>query len=118
VINRYPVIDAISHSFKVEIKIPNSKLELRPGMFSRINLVIGSAETILVPSNTILQQEGTNKRFVFINKNNVAKKIYVKIGRRFDDSFEIISNEIKEGDQLVIAGQAVLSNNSKINVIK
>jgi RND family efflux transporter MFP subunit len=118
IMNIHPTIDPTSRSFKVEIKVPNSDLKLRPGMFARVNITLGQTETLIVPAIAILQQEGTNKRYVFINKNNIAKRVNVKIGERFDDSMEIISDDIKIGDQLIVAGQAVLMNNNKVKVVK
>lgn len=117
IMNIYPVIDPMSHAFKVEVKVPNWDLKLRPGMFTRNEMTLGSTESMVVASNTVLQQEGTNKRFIFINKNNVAQKVYVEIGKRFDDKLEIISDEIQVGDEIVVAGQAILSNKSKLSVI-
>lgn len=118
IMNVYPTIDPMTRSFKVEIKIPNKKLELRPGMFSRVKIVLGQANALLVPSYTVLQQEGTNKRYVFIHEKGFAKRVNVNIGARYDDVLEIISDELKVGDQLVIAGQTVLMNNNKVKVIK
>lgn len=118
IMNVYPTIDAMTRSFKVEIKVPNKNLKLRPGMFTRVNIILGQAETILVPSNTVLQQEGTNNRYIFINKDGLAKKINVTLGQRFNDSLEIISDELTVGDQLIVAGHTVLMNNNKVNVIQ
>jgi hypothetical protein len=61
-----------------------------------------------------MQQEGTNQRFVFLNKDNIANRIEVTLGQRFDDKIEIVSTEIKEGDKLVCEGQAKLINGDKI----
>ena len=39
------------------------------------------------------------------------------MGQRFDENVEIISEEIKEGDELVVTGQARLIDGVKLNVI-
>ena len=91
--NIYPKIDMLTRSFTVEVKVPNRDLKLRPGMFSRAGIVLGSANTIVVPAITVFQQEGTNNRYVFINKKGVAKRVNVTIGERFDDQFEVISEK-------------------------
>ncbi|MGF7138483.1 efflux RND transporter periplasmic adaptor subunit [Roseimarinus sediminis] len=116
IMNIFPTIDPLSRSFSIEVKIPNRDQRLRPGMFTRVSMITQSAETIVVPAITVMQQEGTNKRYIFINKNGVAKRINITIGRRFDDRFEIISDEIEAGDQLIVAGQAVLMDNDKVEV--
>jgi len=55
---------------------------------------------------------------VFVNENNVAKRVEVLIGKRFDDQLEIISETLKEGSNLVIEGQSRLINGDKIEVVK
>ena len=67
-------------------------------MFVRVSMDLGEVETFVVPANTVLVQEGTNIRFVFIEKDNIAERIEVNLGKRFDDQLEIISDNLKEGD--------------------
>ena len=112
----YPTIDAGTHTFQVQVKIPNEKEILRPGMFATASMSLGKVNTIIVPSLSILKLQGTNERFVFLNNNGVAKRVSVKLGQRFDDQVEIISNEIKEGDEIVVTGQARLNDGVKITV--
>jgi len=114
----YPTIDALTRTFKVDLKVPNGNLKLRPGMYGRISLELGKTETIVVPADAVMQQEGTNKRYVFIEKDGIAKRVDVTIGDRFDENIEIISNEIAIGDNLVVVGQAILNNNNKVKVVE
>lgn len=112
----YPIINASTRSFIAELELPNRNEMLKPGMFVRVTLNLGEVETFVIPANTVLQQEGTNQRFVFIAKNNVAKRVEVTLGQRFDDMLEIVSSEIKEGDQIVKDGQAKLINGDKLKI--
>ncbi len=114
----YPTINSSTRSFTCELEVPNRNEMLKPGMFVRVSLDLGEVETFVVPANTVLQQEGTNERYVFIDDNNVAKRVRVILGQRFDDKLEIVSSEIKEGDLLVSDGQAKLINGDKINVVE
>ena len=104
----YPTIDKNSRTFTVEIKVPNNDRDLRPGMFGTINFLVGVTDAIIVPALAILKLQGSNIRYVFLNDNGKAKRVEVLLGKRFDDQVEIISNEIKVGDQLVTVGQARL----------
>ena len=105
-----PTINAGSRSFITELELPNKNDLLKPGMFVRVSMDLGEVETFVVPANTVLMQEGTNIRFVFLEKNNVAERVEVTLGKRFDDQLEILSSNIKEGDMLVTEGQARLIN--------
>jgi len=117
VYNTYPVINASTKTFDVEIKISNYNEKLRPGMFAKVELNFGHKETIVIPVIAILKQDGTNKRFVFIEKNNKADRRYVEIGKRFDDEVEILSG-INAGENLIIAGQAKLMDGNAVKVIQ
>lgn len=112
----YPTIDAMSHTFQVQIRIPNSNSLLRPGMYVHSVLAFGKANALIAPYQSVLKLQGTNERYVFINNDGVAQRVVVTIGKRFDDKVEIISHELKNGDELVITGQARLNNGSKIQV--
>ncbi|MGD9993992.1 MAG: efflux RND transporter periplasmic adaptor subunit [Salinivirgaceae bacterium] len=113
----HPTIDAATRTFKVEVLIDNPKEELRPGMFAAISINMEKTKALVVPSITVLKQEGTNNRYVFVNNKGVAKKVSVEVGKRFDDKIEIISDEIAVGTQLIVEGQANLMDGSKIDVL-
>jgi RND family efflux transporter MFP subunit len=113
-----PTISSATRSFITELELPNRNDLLKPGMFVRVSMDLGEVETFVVPANTVLVQEGTNLRYVFIDDNNSAKRIEVIIGKRFDDQLEIISETLKEGDNLVTEGQSKLINGEKIEIVK
>lgn len=112
----YPTIDPNTRTFRVEIRIDNPREILRPGMFARVMLELEAIEAFVVPANAVIQQEGTNNRYVFMHENGVVRKVDVAIGQRFDDKLEIVSDEIQIGSELVSAGQANLLDGSKVSV--
>lgn len=114
----YPTIDPASRTFTVEVKIPNEDEALRPGMYGTINFFIGNSETVVAPAIAVLKLQGSNDRYVFVNNNGKAKRIPVTLGKRFEDKVELISNEIHEGDQLIIVGQGRLVDGSPITITK
>ena len=113
----YPTIDAATHTFQAKIKIPNSKELLRPGMFVSTTLDLGEQETIVVPYQAVLKLQGANNRYVFLNDNGVAKRVDVTLGARFDDKIEVLANEIKEGCEVVVIGQARLVDGKKLEIV-
>jgi membrane fusion protein, multidrug efflux system len=112
-----PTINATSRSFIAELELPNKSDLLKPGMFVRVSMDLGEVETFVVPANTVLLQEGTNIRFVFLERNKIAERVEVTLGKRFDDQLEILSSNIKEGDRLVTEGQARLINGDSVELI-
>ncbi len=47
----------------------------------------------------------------------LPERIEVILGKRFDDQLEIISDNLKEGDNLVTQGQAKLINGDKVEIV-
>jgi len=115
----YPTVSSDTRTFPVELTIPNSDEKLRPGMFARVSLDLGETNALVVPAVAVTKQEGTNNHFVFVaNSDNTAHKVLVEIGTRFDDKLEIVSDSIREGSKIIIAGQNKLLNGSKIKIVK
>ena len=114
----YPSIDKDTHTFNIKLKINNASQKLRPGMYAHTTLRLGKANAIIVPYQTVQKLQGADNRYVFINDNGYAKRVDVKIGQRFDEMVELISDSIKAGDQLVTTGQGRLIKGVKLNVVK
>ncbi len=114
----YPVINPNTRSFQVEIEVPNSSNRIKPGMFARVSMFVDEEEAYIVAANTVLQQQGTNIRYLFVEKDGVAKRYNVTIGKRFDDKIEIVSDKLMDGDMVVVDGQTKLMNDDKIKVVK
>jgi len=115
----YPTIDSDTRTFLVEIIIHNNDEVLRPGMFARVSLDLGKAKVLLLPAITVLKQEGTNDRYIFrADADSLASKIRIKLGERYDDKLEVISEEIREGDRIILAGQDKLLDKSRITVVE
>ena len=112
----HPTIDAMSRSFRAEVRISNGREQLRPGMFARAYLDMGEEEAFVVPANAVMLQEGTNERYIFVVENGTAIRKNVILGQRFDDRFEIAGGDLKEGDSLVTEGQARLMNGQKVEI--
>lgn len=113
-----PTINTVTRTFDVEIEVPNRNELLKPGMFVRVSMDLGEIESFVAPSSSVLIQEGTNTRYIFVEKDGIAERIEVSLGKRFDDRLEIISSEIKEGDMLITEGQARLIDGDKVEVIR
>ncbi|SMO41222.1 RND family efflux transporter, MFP subunit [Saccharicrinis carchari] len=114
----YPTINAATRTFPTEVLVKNNNEILRPGMFSTIKIELHPEDILVVPAIAVLKQEGTSKRFIFVNQNGTAKQIQVKLGKRINDKIEVIADEIKEGMEIIVEGQANLLNGSKLKIVK
>lgn len=114
----HPTIDASTHTFQAKVRIPNGKDLLRPGMYVRTSMSMGKENTIVVPYQSVLKLIGTNERYVYVNNKGVAKRVFVKLGQRFDDMIEITGEGINEGVELVTVGQAKLVDGVQLTISK
>lgn len=114
----YPTIDPSSHTFSVKVLIPNASEVLRPGMYVTTSIPVGKVQGLLVPYQSVLKLIGSNERYVFVNNNGVAKRVKVELGKRYDRDIEIISEDLKEGDELVVVGQGRLVDGVKLEIVK
>ncbi|MDR0294798.1 MAG: efflux RND transporter periplasmic adaptor subunit, partial [Prevotellaceae bacterium] len=112
----YPTINQVSHTFDVEIKIENSNLKIRPGMFARVTLNYGTKDHVMVSDKAVIKQSGLNDRYVYvINDDSTVTYTKIILGQRKADRYEILSG-LNDGDQVVIAGQSRLIDGAKVTV--
>jgi len=104
-----PLIDANGRSVGVRACIDNRRLQLRPGMFARVNTVFGQRDDArVIPEEAIVPQAG--KQFVIKllpgpdGQGLVTQRVEVKVGQRMPGKVEIVDG-LAVGDSVVIAGQ-------------
>ena len=116
VIRLYPVMDAATHTFNVEIQVRNSSARLRPGMYARVTLNLGNNNSIVIPDQAVIKQQGSGQKSVFVIKDdNTVESRIVTLGRYFDNQYEILSG-LSEGDRVVVKGHASLKVGDKVEV--
>jgi RND family efflux transporter MFP subunit len=113
----HPTVSSATRTFVAEVKVPNRNGKLNPGMFARVSLKLGEGEALIVPAIAVMQQKGTNQRYIMLHENGSAKKVKVQIINRHDDQLEISSPEIKGGEQLIYAGQTRLEDGSPVSIV-
>jgi RND family efflux transporter MFP subunit len=113
----HPTVDETTRTFKTEVIIDNPDEKLRPGMFARVYIEMQNEQALVIPAISVMQQEGTNNRYIYVNDNGTARKINVTLGKRFDDRVEVISRELHEDHELVVSGQANLMEGARMSVV-
>jgi membrane fusion protein (multidrug efflux system) len=111
-----PVIDTNTRSAKVRAQIVNEGYRLRPGLFARITLgsAAGVETAVMVPEQALMQQGDV--RFVYVVRDGKAVRTPVKTGQRQPGRIAVLDG-LKEGDQVVSAGQAKLFDGAPVNVL-
>ncbi|MDD4210336.1 MAG: efflux RND transporter periplasmic adaptor subunit [Bacteroidales bacterium] len=113
----YPTIDPRTHTVAVEISIANTNEKIRPGMYARVIVDMGSMERVVVPDVAIVKQQGSGDRYVYVYKDGKVSYNKVEIGRRLGDSYELISG-VEDGDKVAVTGLARLTNGMEVEIVK
>lgn len=113
----YPAINATTHTFNVEVLVPNAKEVLRPGMFARTEFNMGSRKSLVVPDVAVQKQMGVNDRYVYVIKDGVAERRIVTLGRQVGQQVEILSG-VAEGEEVAITALSKIKNGTSVEVVK
>ena len=117
-----PLIDANGRSVGVRGCIDNRQLQLRPGMFARVNLVFGLRENArIVPEEAIIPLGG--RQFVIkllagpTEQTRTTQRVEVKVGLRRPGKVEILEG-LETGDNVITTGhQRVQRDGTLVTVI-
>ncbi|WP_290546361.1 efflux RND transporter periplasmic adaptor subunit [Aestuariivirga sp.] len=109
-----PAIDVNGRALQVRAQFDNSARRLRPGLLVRVTVKGPERDAVLVPESAIVQRAGG--AIVYTVADGKVSEVKVKLGKRLEGKVEIVEG-IKEGDTVVTAGNAQLSNGAKVEVV-
>ncbi|WP_310230942.1 efflux RND transporter periplasmic adaptor subunit [Brevibacillus nitrificans] len=113
-----PVMDSALKAYPIEVTIPNADNALKSDMVVTITFPNASGEqksSLVVSRKAVFEREG--KQYVFKLEGDVAKQVEVTTGASTSDTIEIVSG-VSEGDQVVVKGQTLLTDGSKVSIQK
>lgn len=111
----YPTIDQSTRTLPIEITIPNKDEKIRPGMFARVQINLGTLDRVVVPDLAIVKRPGSGDRFVYVYENGKVSYNHVELGRRLGASYELVSG-VENGAIVVVSGQSRLSDGMEVEV--
>jgi HlyD family secretion protein len=109
-----PVFDPATRTAEMEIEVPNPEARLKPGMYARVMLTVGTRQNALVvPRNAVVDVEG--KRGVFVPQENRAQFRAVETGLQDETRVEI-TNGLTEGARVITTGALALRDGDPIQL--
>ncbi len=111
-----PLIDSNTHNVQLEATIENPNIELLPGMYTQIEVIIGKPESRLtIPQSAVSYNPYGN--YVYVVQKD-KKKLYVKqrfitLGETRGDQITVVKG-LQAGDEIVSSGQLKLKNETHI----
>lgn len=114
VIKQNKEIDPSTQLVYIWIKIINSTNLLQPGMFAEAKILVKTDKNIvsLPRSAVLLDNKGA---YVFVIKDNTAKKIYVKTGIETENKVEILDG-VNKDDIVVYLGNYELEDGMQVRI--
>lgn len=113
----YPTVDVASRTFQAQVDIPNSCEKILPGMFGRVEVNLGSRNSVVVPDRAIVKQTGSGNRYVYVYSNGRVSYNKVELGNRIGNEYELLSG-VADGDTVVVAGQSRLADGVEAVIVK
>jgi len=113
----YPALDAQTHTIQVEIRLDNEQLLLKPGMFTRVTLIIEQKDNVVVIPRDVLVGGKVDEPYVYVVEDGIARKRVVKVGITHDDRSEITEG-LKVGQKLVVNGMNYLTDGIRVEVVR
>lgn len=102
--------------FAVEAELIDQDDSVKPGMVAQIEVdEVLVADSLLVPTDAIIQQEGLD--VVFIIEDDVAVRKEVEI-IRYGSQLSAVAGDIKDADKVVISGQNLLEDGDSVQVME
>ena len=107
----YPTLEATTRTLRVRVRFSNGDKQLKPNMFTRIQIHTQSDKPVLVIPNEAIIHTGNQDRVVLALGEGQFKSIAVTPGQSGDQWTEIAAG-LNEGDQVVTSAQFLLDSES------
>lgn len=113
----HPTLNAQTHTFAVEVEVPNKGLKLRPGMYATVELDFGETTALVVSDRAVVKLPGSGEYYVYKLVGDRAERTVVKVGRQLGDRYEILSG-LSSGTTVITEGAQVVRNGDRVKVVQ
>jgi membrane fusion protein (multidrug efflux system) len=118
-----PVVNDATRNVQVQATFPNTKGELRPGMYATVRVIVSEGQpTVVLPSSAINYAPYGNSVFILEDMKGPDGKPYkgvrqqfVKLGRAQGDQV-VITEGVKPGEEVATSGVFKLRPNAAVKV--
>ncbi len=111
-----PAIDPVTRTGQAELILDADK-ELKPGMYARVTLKVGSHEGLGVPREAIKVLAGTGEKRVFLEKDGKAESRTIRTGVEERDWVEVVEG-LKPEESVILTQSVRLGEGSPVEVAK
>jgi RND family efflux transporter MFP subunit len=107
-----------SRAFRALVEFENPQHNMKAGTTVEIRITTSlKSNAIVVDQKNIREEKDSGKEYTYVINNNKAEKRYVTTGSKQGLNVEILKG-LKTGDHMVVEGQLLLENGSKVKIIR
>lgn len=111
-----PIVDPQTGTVKVTVEVKDKSRQLKPGMFSRVNIIYDLRENVvLAPKNSIISEDRNSK--VFVIQDSLALQRFVELGYVNTSHVQVLSG-LNPGDMVVTTGKASLKDSTRVDPLQ
>ncbi|AXK81818.1 efflux RND transporter periplasmic adaptor subunit [Pseudolabrys taiwanensis] len=108
-------VDSSTGTVKLKSEFPNADLQLWPGQFVNVRLLIDTLKQVtVIPTGAV--QRGPNGTFVYVVKDDNSAQMRPVQVRMQDENQTVIANGVTPGERVVTTGFARLTDGAKVAV--
>ncbi|MEI9948818.1 MAG: efflux RND transporter periplasmic adaptor subunit [Pseudomonadota bacterium] len=109
----YPYLEAGARTGRVRIELQNRALDLKPGMYARVELATERGSRLLVPASAVVYTGPRRLVFVDLGEGRFRPQ-EVRIGSEAEDKYEVLEG-LQAGDQVAISGVFLIAAEARIS---
>ena len=94
----------------------DSNNKITHGSYASIDLITNKHKSLAIPEQSV--QSNSDGDFIYKINGNKVQQIYVTLGSRVNELVEIISDQIKDGDEVVYEGLTKINDGTEVSIIK
>ena len=108
-------VDQTTGTVKLKAEFPNENLQLWPGQFVNIRLLIDTLkDVVVIPTGAV--QRGPNGTFVYVAKDDNTVAMRPIVVQKQDETQTVVKSGLEPPERVVTTGFVRLTDGSKISV--
>jgi len=108
-------VDQTTGTVKLKAEFPNADLQLWPGQFVNVRLLIDTLkQVVVVPTSAV--QRGPNGTFIYVVKNDNTVTVRPVVVQKQDETQTVIKSGLDSDERVVTTGFVRLTDGSTISV--
>ena len=110
-------LDPASKTMDVEIDLQNADGKLKPGMYAKVNLGLGSRSDVLSLPATAQVIFQKNFFLYVVGENGIVERVPLRKGLANKDFFEVLNADINAKSKVIVQGKSLIKPGQKVEAV-